>query len=153
MYVLLVCGPAKWREHRLAFLNWSIGFPEQFSVPGIFLRDTPGKRPPCLHERIFAGNGQRGALPRAVRSMAGTGWGERNFPYPIIENCFPMKEKTLRQGAGCPLDICCAGQSGMEIALRRNERCRLSVLIPRCGRHPPIPGILNTFPAPDRSAG
>ena len=50
---------------------------------GAVLRDTPGKQPPCLHERIFAGQRTANGFSRELSAVSRGSDGGRDFPYPI----------------------------------------------------------------------
>ena len=50
---------------------------------GAVLRDTPGKQPPCLHERIFAGQRTANGISRELSAVSRGSDRGRDFPYPI----------------------------------------------------------------------
>ncbi len=69
---------------------------------GAVLRDTPGKQPPCLHERIFAGQRTANGFSRELSAVSRGSDGGRDFPYPIV----------IHPGSGCPYPIHKSGCSG-----------------------------------------
>ena len=48
-----------------------------------FLRDTPGRQPPCLHERIFAGQRTVSGISHELSAVSRGSDGGREIPYPI----------------------------------------------------------------------
>ena len=57
------------------------------------LRDTPGRRPPCLHERTFAGQRTANGITVSCPRYRGDRIGEYVFPYPIGEPVVVRRRK------------------------------------------------------------
>ena len=68
-------------------------------VGAIFCSDTPGKQPPCLHERIFAGQRIANGIGRELSAVSRGSDRGRDFPYPIDT---PGRRRTDLSAAGAP---------------------------------------------------
>ena len=74
---MLVCS---YRWYTVSSLS-----PSSWNRMRAFLRDTPGKQPPCLHERIFAGQRTANGISRELSAVSRGSDGGRDFPYPIFD--------------------------------------------------------------------